>query len=73
MQKKLIIDSDLLDITLSRLCQQLIENHQDFVETVILGLQPKAILLAEIIHQELEKKLKKEDEFNAVIELSSLT
>jgi hypothetical protein len=27
MQKKLIFDSDLLDITLTRLCEQLIENH----------------------------------------------
>ena len=59
MQKKLILDSDLLDITLSRLCQQLIEAHQDFSETVILGLQPRGIFLAEIIHQKLEKLLKK--------------
>lgn len=59
MQKKLILDSDLLDITLSRLCQQLIENHQDFEETVIIGLQPRGVLLAEIIHEKLEKILKK--------------
>jgi pyrimidine operon attenuation protein/uracil phosphoribosyltransferase len=59
MQKKLILDSDLLDITISRLCQQLIEAHQDFSETVILGLQPRGIFLAEIIHQKLEKLLKK--------------
>lgn len=59
MQKKLILDSDLLDITISRLCQQLIENHQDFAETVILGLQPRGVFLAEIIHQKLEKLLKK--------------
>ena len=51
MQKKLILDSDLLDITISRLCQQLIETHQDFSDTVILGLQPRGIFLAEIIHQ----------------------
>lgn len=60
MQKKLILDSDLLDITLSRLCQQLIENHRDFAETVIIGLQPRGVLLAEIIHQKLEKILKKD-------------
>ena len=59
MQKKLILDSDLLDITLSRLCQQLIENHKDFAETVIIGLQPRGVLLAEIIHQKLEKILRK--------------
>ena len=59
MQKKLILDSDLLDITISRLCQQLIEAHQDFSETVILGLQPRGVFFAEIIHQKLEKLLKK--------------
>lgn len=59
MQKKLILDSDLLDITLSRLCQQLIENHGDFEETVIIGLQPRGVILAEVIHQKLEKILKK--------------
>ncbi len=37
MQKKLILDSDLLNITISRLCQQLIENHDNFPNTVIIG------------------------------------
>ena len=55
MQKKLILDTDLLDITISRLCQQLIENHNDFADTVILGMQPRDIFLAEIIHRKLEK------------------
>jgi pyrimidine operon attenuation protein / uracil phosphoribosyltransferase len=59
MQKKLILDTDLLDITLSRLCQQLIENHNDFAESVILGMQPRGIYLAELIHEKLEKSLKK--------------
>jgi pyrimidine operon attenuation protein/uracil phosphoribosyltransferase len=57
MQKKLILDSDLLDITLNRLCQQLKEKHSDFSETVILGLQPRGIFLAEIIHSKLEKDI----------------
>lgn len=59
MQKKLILDSDLLDITISRLCQQLIENHDDFSETAIIGMQPRGIYLAEIIHKKLEKDIKK--------------
>jgi pyrimidine operon attenuation protein / uracil phosphoribosyltransferase len=57
MQKKLILDSDLLDITLNRLCQQLIENHGPFDKTVILGLQPRGIHLAELIHTKLEREL----------------
>lgn len=58
MQKKLILDSDLLDITISRLCQQLIENHDDFKDTVIIGMQPRGIFLAEIIHKKLTKDKK---------------
>jgi len=54
MLKKLILDSKLLDITLSRLCQQLIENHSDFSNCVILGLQPRGIFLAELVHQKLK-------------------
>jgi hypothetical protein len=41
MQKKLIFDSAHLDITISRLCQQLIENHNNFSDTVIIGMQPR--------------------------------
>ena len=59
MQKKLILDSDLLDITISRLCQQLIENHDDFKDTVIIGMQPRGIFLAEIIHKKLTGNKKK--------------
>lgn len=60
MQKKLILDSDLLDITLSRLCEQLIENHASFENTVILGLQPRGIYLAELIQNKLKELAKKE-------------
>ena len=59
MQKKLILDSDLLDITISRLCQQLIENHNQFADTVIIGMQPRGIFLAEFIHKNLEANIKK--------------
>lgn len=58
MQKKLILDSNLLDITVSRLCQQLIENHNTFSDTVIIGMQPRGIFLAELIHKRLEKDTK---------------
>lgn len=60
MRKRLLLDSKLLQITISRLCQHLIENHQDFSETVILGLQPRGIYLAERIKKVLESELSKE-------------
>ncbi len=55
-QKRLILESPLLEIMTSRMCQQLIENHQDFAETVILGLQPRGIYFAERVVQELQQK-----------------
>ncbi len=60
MQKKLILDSHLLDITISRLCQELIENHGDFSDSVIIGMQPRGIFLAELIHKRLAKEIKKD-------------
>ena len=56
MQRKLILDSHLLDITINRLCQQLIENHGNFSDTVVMGLQPRGIFLAELVHQTLQKE-----------------
>jgi len=55
MQKRLLLNSQHLNITISRLSHQLIENHRHFQETVLLGLQPRGIFLAERIKSELEK------------------
>ncbi len=55
MQKCLLFDSQLLTVTISRLCQQLIEVHEDFRDTVIIGMQPRGIFLAERIKSELEQ------------------
>jgi len=60
MRKRLILDSHQLEITINRLCQQLIENHQDFADSVILGLQPRGVHLAEMIKEKLQKSLKKD-------------
>ena len=55
-QKRLVLSSPLLEIMISRLCQQLIENHQDFSNTVVMGLQPRGIHFAERIVTELREK-----------------
>jgi len=57
MQKRLIIDHILLHITLSRLAHQLIENHGDFAATVMIGLQPRGILLASRLKKTLDQLL----------------
>jgi pyrimidine operon attenuation protein / uracil phosphoribosyltransferase len=53
MQKRLIVNHQLLDIMVMRLCHQLIENHGDFTDSVILGLQPRGIYVAERIKKTL--------------------
>lgn len=60
MQKRLVLDSHLLEITINRLSQQLIEKHDDFTDTVILGLQPRGVFLAERIRKKLELLLHKD-------------
>lgn len=56
-QQRLILSSPLLEIVISRLAQQLIENHQDFADTVILGMQPRGIYFAERVGRELNRML----------------
>jgi pyrimidine operon attenuation protein/uracil phosphoribosyltransferase len=59
MRKKLILDSLAFDLTVNRLCQQLIENYNDFSNSALIGLQPRGVYMASIIHAKLESKLKK--------------
>jgi len=46
MSSRQILSSKNFDITINRLCFELIENHNDFSETAIIGLQPRGIYLA---------------------------
>jgi pyrimidine operon attenuation protein/uracil phosphoribosyltransferase len=60
MEKRLILDTDLLQITINRLVEELIENHKDFQDTVLIGLQPRGIYLAKRIQKRLNDRLQKE-------------
>jgi pyrimidine operon attenuation protein / uracil phosphoribosyltransferase len=55
MQKRLLLSSKNFEITISRLCHQLIENHNDFSASAIIGLQPRGVFVARRIHQNLLK------------------
>lgn len=61
MKQKQILDEQLIDITITRLCFELIEIHNDFTNTVLLGIQPRGIHLADRIHNKLSRILKKKD------------
>jgi pyrimidine operon attenuation protein/uracil phosphoribosyltransferase len=58
MQPKIILTDKQFNITITRLCYQLIEVHNDFSESAIIGLQPRGIFLAHRIKNELQKILK---------------
>jgi len=47
MSQKVLLSSKEIQIILHRLACQLLENHLDFKDTVLIGLQPRGIFLAE--------------------------
>ena len=47
MEKKQLLTSQELDVILHRLACQLIENHTDFSDTVLIGLQPRGVFLGQ--------------------------
>lgn len=58
MTQKVLLTSNEVNIILNRLACQLIENHLDFSETILIGLQPRGIYLAERLKILLEKEYK---------------
>jgi len=56
MSNKILLDSKEIHIILHRLACQLIENYNDFSNTVLIGLQPRGVFLAD----RLTKLLKEE-------------
>lgn len=58
MKPRIILDSKHIEITVTRLCYQLIEVHNDFSNSVIIGLQPRGIYLSQRIHKKLSDILK---------------
>lgn len=53
MKPKIILEGEQLEVTITRLCHQLIEVHDNFQNSVVIGLQPRGIYLARRIHQKL--------------------
>ena len=54
MSSRLILDQKKFVITINRLCFELIENHDDFSSSAIIGLQPRGIHLANRIVKQLQ-------------------
>ena len=51
---KKILDASKLSLILNRLASQLFENHNDFSDTVLIGIQPRGKILSKKIKYLLE-------------------
>lgn len=60
MGKQIILHPKQFELTINRLCFQLIENHRNFEDTVIIGLQPRGIHVVTRLKLRLEEILGKE-------------
>src|SRR6185312_6149095 len=58
MKRKVLLSNKQLELTLDRLCHKLIENHDNFKDTVIIGLQTRGIFLARRLHKKITELLK---------------
>ncbi|TNF47593.1 MAG: bifunctional pyr operon transcriptional regulator/uracil phosphoribosyltransferase PyrR [Bacteroidetes bacterium] len=57
MEKQVILNSRHFELTIKRLCHQLIESHNDFSESVLIGLQPRGVNVVSRLKKELEQVL----------------
>ena len=71
MQQQLdLFPEGKLRITLLRLCHELIENYGDFEKTVLLGLQPRGVFLAQRIQEELKLLLPKHNWYYGELDIT---
>jgi pyrimidine operon attenuation protein/uracil phosphoribosyltransferase len=55
MTAKPILEKKKFTITIDRLCYELIEKHNDFSNTALIGLQPRGIYLSRRIHKRISE------------------
>lgn len=70
MQPRVILNSTQLQLTINRLCYQLIENHNDFSNTVLIGLQPRGKYLLNAVTAQLAKINKKLPVINGNLDIT---
>lgn len=70
MQNLTLLDGQKFQITIQRLCHQLIENHNLFENSVIIGIQPRGIFLASRLIEELKKIMPEVDILNGNLDIT---
>lgn len=58
MSQRILLSAKEINIILHRLACQLLENHLDFSNTVLIGIQPRGIFLAERLAKMLKEEYK---------------
>jgi pyrimidine operon attenuation protein/uracil phosphoribosyltransferase len=54
---KTILNEQQISLTIKRLAHQVLENHLDLTDTVIIGLQPRGLFVSDKIVEELKANL----------------
>ncbi|SHE75653.1 pyrimidine operon attenuation protein / uracil phosphoribosyltransferase [Psychroflexus salarius] len=55
MHQQLLLNAEQMQITLQRLACQLVENHKDFSQTCLIGIQPRGTQVLDRLHTILKK------------------
>ena len=58
IEQRELLSQDEISVTIERLCQELIENHDKFNNTIIVGVQPRGSLLSNRIISKLNLQLR---------------
>jgi pyrimidine operon attenuation protein/uracil phosphoribosyltransferase len=58
---KTVLNEQQLDITIKRLTHQIVENHMNLQNTVIIGIQPRGVFFSDHIVEELKRLIAPEN------------
>lgn len=67
---KTVLTEQQLAITIQRLSQQILENHLDLQNTVLIGIQPRGIYLSDRIIEQLKKEVGNEKVFYGRLDIT---
>ena len=59
LEERELLNKQEIEVTIERLCRQLIENHNIFENTVIIGVQPRGTFLSKRILSKLQNLVSK--------------
>lgn len=54
MKEIILLDTQQIQLIIQRLARQLVEEHEDFKQSAIIGLQPRGVVFAERVAAEIE-------------------